>query len=383
MMRFYYFCCCLCYRQRCGLLLALLLICFFSGIGSTGFAKNSNKYNVAVCISGQLGRLLPESTLPHLIHANSQHFHFTFFLNLQYSVQNSSSSIFATDPHITFQPSKYTFMKQNGLLQSLHDLYEIPEISSLGSIIFVPPRSLSEWETDVFRGEKADRITQYADMQHVILNFHEHQVRCSHQLQEYEELYNRSFDYIISTREDVMYFSFVNLTFLTKLLKENHHKQIATTVDQVNVTMVSSSSTDKQQVLTGESIAPNQKCEFLSKECLAWQGINMRWQLMTRDVTSRVLGNRLHFYHYLISERKTCHNPEQFELAQLIHYGIQICDVLGEVIPNIVGRHVSDDNVCFLKPETIDNCVPKANLSYVHQNLCHHVNKKLRISGNP
>jgi hypothetical protein len=362
----------------------IFLVYFINDINSIGFI-DSNKYKIGVCISGQLARFLPETTVTHLIHPNSQQFHFTFFLNLQYSTKNSSS-IYSTDPDIAFQPSKYLSMKQNDVLHAFHELYDLKESSSLGSVTFVPPKTLIEWEKNVFRGEKADRIVQYADMQHVILNFHEHQVRCYHQIVEYEQLYNSSFDYILSTREDVIYFSSVNLTYLINHFKKSKGKPVnaegasSSTFSSLDGTTQSVKTEDTKGTSDSQS---ERKCEFISKECLAWAGINMRWQFMTRDVTSLVLGSRLIFYRYLMSSKKTAYNPEQFELAQLNHYEINRCDFVADIIPNIVARHVSDDHYCFLKPETLDNCVPHANLSYVHQNFCHRVNKKFRNTINP
>lgn len=337
-----------------------------------GRASVSHLPKVAVCISGQISRWLPESTVPYLIAANSHAYDFTFFFNLQYFTK-FASFIYSTDSHISFQPTKFLKMEKLEALQYIHSLYTLENTSRIGSFTYASSKSTKEWENDVFGGHPLNRITQYTDIQYVILNFWAHQQRCLSQIREYENLHSSSFSYVLSTREDVVYFAPVNMTFLTSQLKSPF---FANTSAGTSTLLNSSSSSSPPPSLPVPP--PSGTCDFITKDCLSWGGINMRWQLMTRETATLVIGKRVEYYHYLITSNQTIYNPEQYELAQLKHYGVKICEFDANIIPNIVGRHVMNDQICFLKPETIDNCAPSANASYVQQNLCHLLRKGLR-----
>lgn len=238
-------------------------------------------------------------------------------------------------------------MSHMDVLRYVHQLYSIESQSSVASINFVPPRKLEEWERESFGGKKADRISQYADMQHVVLNFYQHQHSCHTQFSAYEKLHNVEFAYVLSTREDSYYLSAVNVSHLTAQLRK-----------------------------TGE-------CDMIARNCIAWGGINVRWHLMTRNTSDYVLGRRFEFYRLLFKERRQSYNPEQFEATQLEYYGLKICELDPNIIPTLIARHVMNDEVCFLKPETIDHCVPLANNSFVSKKMCHRIDPHLRVKLEP
>jgi hypothetical protein len=307
---------------------------------------------IAVCVSGQLSRWIPETAVKFLLEHNQQ-YEFTFFYNLQYHTSNMSY-IFSTDPHISFHPTKFVTMKQSDVFDYIHTLYGHLNNTNVASITFVPPRSLHDWETNILR-HKADRISQYATMQHVILNFYSHQVRCIHQVQEYEQLRHTKFQYVLQTREDIYYFQPVSLDYLVSHLKNPDNLED-----------------------TG-----NLQCDLITKDCLQWGGMNMRWQLMTREASNSVMLKRIEYYFHLMNTSQVIYNPEQYESQQMKFYKLRICEFLANYIPNAVGRHVKDDQICFLKPETIDNCIPSDNVSYVQQNFCHKLPSHFRAKNVP
>ena len=100
---------------------------------------------------------------------------------------------------------------------------------------------------------------------------------------------------------------------------------------------------------------------------------------MTRNASLYMLGKRFEFYEQLYRDSRVTYNPEQFEKAQIDYYGLHLCQWDIDYIPNIVARHVMNDEVCFMRPETIDDCVPRSNKSLVSSRMCHRLNKHLRV----
>lgn len=327
------------------LFLACILTC------STSSNLGVDRHRLAVCISGQISRWLPETTVPYLLKANED-FEFTFFINLQFHLTNHSY-VFSTDGHIAFHPTKFTHMSHMEVLRYIHNLYTITNLSEVASMRFVPPMSLAEWQRKSLHGQKADRISQYADMQHVILSFYQHQDACHAQIASHEARHNMTFDYVLSTREDSFYLSPVNLTDLVAHFR--HPASPPSTITRL------------------------QNCDIITRDCLGWAGINMRWQLMTRNASDFIIAKRFEFYRLLYRQQRQAYNPEQYEKAQMEHYGMKICEIDPNIIPTLVARHVLDDDVCFVKPETLDDCVPRANHSFVFNKLCHRVNQHLRV----
>lgn len=316
---------------------------------NNAFQDSIARSKIAVCVSGQMSRWIPETSVKYLLEYNPE-YDFTFFYNLQYHTSNSTS-VFSTDASISFQPTKFISMKQSEVFDYLHNLYIHLNNTKIASLTFVPSKQLEDWES-FFQGQKPYAITQYSSTQHVILNFYSHQVRCIHQIEEYEKMTNTSFQYVLQTREDIYYFQGVSLRFLLSHLKDPE------------------SSQDRKDPL---------KCDFITKDCLQWGGINMRWQLMTKDASKTVMGKRIDYYRSLLKENQTTYNPEQYELQQLKYYKIRICEFLSNKIPNAVGRHVKDDEICLsLKPETIDNCIPTDNITFVQNHFCHKIPKHYR-----
>jgi hypothetical protein len=168
------------------------------------------------------------------------------------------------------------------------------------------------------------------------------------QIRYHEQFMNMSFTHVLSTREDIFYFRPMDLSFVLSLFTSKGSKDFS-------------------------------NCDVVTKECLAWSGLHMRWQLARRNASEFIFGKRFNFYEHLIKHNQEAYNPERYELAQVKYYQLHVCELLIDYIPNAVVRHIKDGHVCFLRPEIIDNCVPKENDTFVSRHLCNHVPKSHRV----
>lgn len=293
---------------------------------------------IAVCVGGQLARWLPEHIVNGLILSNPQ-YTFNTFVNIQFRTQRHPI-VYNTDSHLTFHPSNLTELAQGKILEYISDLYFHPN-SNLVSITYTTADKKEDWENDSILHGNIDRIVQYKATQSSILNMYLHQENCLNQIRNFERRKNFTFDYVLGTREDIFYFSPVNLTFLL----ENMQKE---------------------------------GCVIATKECLTWGGINMRWQLFTRNATDYFYGKRFEYYRYLQDNNIVVYNPEQFEHRQAQFYQLKICQYFSHQIPNAVARHVKDGQFCFFKAEIIDNCVPSVNNTFVNDHHCNKVPHTLK-----
>lgn len=191
--------------------------------------------------------------------------------------------------------------------------------SHLHSVRFLAPLTMAEWQKVM--GGRPDRIEQYKNEQDSILNMYRMQENCYDTIVAEERLHNTVFDYVISTREDAYYFKPLNISDLLPFFKGG-------------------------------------ECDMVMKNCLVWNGLNMRFQLMTREAASKVIGKRMEYYHSLRKTRTLPFNPEQFELWQSRHYQVSTCPKPVELVPVAVVRHISNGTFCFPKYEVMNNCFP-------------------------
>lgn len=314
----------------------LVLVCILA-------VQTSSSYHVAVCVSGQLARWFPQHLSKGLITANPD-IQFSIFTNIQYHTRKSPW-IYNTDGHLAFQPTNLSSMPHAEVLDHVHALYDKPN-SKLVSMTFIPPDAPSEWLSILHNN--LDRIQQYKDAQASILNMYHHQELCMEQLDRFERFHNRTVDFVLSTREDIFYFRPLNLSYLLAMT-------------------------------TAEGAGGKSSCSLITKECLSWGGLHMRWQLLTRAGSEDFFNKRLAFYQHLHASGRTVYNPESFEAAQAKHYNLTVCELYVQDIPNVVVRHVRDGKVCFLKPEVIDNCVPQSNASWVSRHMCSSIPQHHRV----
>ena len=135
---------------------------------------STNIKNVAICISGQVARWIPESILENLIKPNQKgnnpnstsDYHFHLFFNIQYSL-DKSSTIFSTNSALVFPTPPLMSKSHSDLFTYITNLYHSQAYNvKVSQINFVPPRSLHEWKS--IRSKelgKADRTSMYAASQ--------------------------------------------------------------------------------------------------------------------------------------------------------------------------------------------------------------------------
>lgn len=275
---------------------------------------------VAVCISGQLARLNPKQLLEGQILPNPTIDHYLFF-NIQKKA-NVSEAVFSSMAGKGPGRSKYALhMPTDEIILQLDQLLTTKS-SKIIRVIFSPPKNREEWEIYILKELGAlDRITQYEREQQNILNMYNHHVQCAEQIKDFEVKSGFHFDYIVSTREDAFWFTPINMTYLI----QTHFLQ--------------------------------GKCQILSKNCLAWAGINMRYQIFTRDAGLQILESRISFYQSLFTANQFYFNPESFELGQVHHFNLTHCPLPITDIPVTAVRFVDDvsEKMCFIAPE-INDC---------------------------
>ena len=146
-----------------------------------------------------------------------------------------------------------------------------------------------------------------------------HQQLCATKIFELENQQNgRPFDYVISTREDVI---FLSKMLLQPLLDSGHN------------------------------------CDVFAKGCLHWGGINMRLQVYRRKPGLDMLLNRIHYYSVLYSRGSSKKNPEQFESFMAYDLGLNVCQRPPNAVPVAVARHTKNGSYCTITKELL-GCVP-------------------------
>jgi hypothetical protein len=307
-----------------------------------------HSYDVAVCISGQTARWLPEQFYNGIIQANPGHV-FHLFFNLQYTPSKDLSSVFTTNSLLSFQPTPINKMNQFQMFDYLHEIYGNSSNSKIESFQLVPPKSIEDWEKTL--NSKLDRIYLYTNKQNVILNLFMHHRRCYEQILFYEEFHpSNKIDFVINTREDIFFFKPISLQYLfPNRLKENLNR-----ISYTNITLNSIKQGD---------------CNLVVKDCLKWFGVNMRFQLFSRDHLQYIMGKKISYYKYLIKQNQTVRNPEIFEAELFKHYRINICEYSVNDLPLAAIRYVDKNLSCFI-PQEIDGCTPQGFEPFARSHRC-------------
>ena len=156
---------------------------------------------------------------------------------------------------------------------------------------------------------------------------YEKTVNCANYIKNYRDAYGKSYDYVISTREDAIVLKEMNLKELLPMLKSKHFS------------------------------GPASKCDILSKDCLSWGGISIRLWLFTEEVGLKFLSSILDWYKELIRKRRRIYNPEQFNADHLKHMNLEFCGISVNQMPVTAARHTKNENYCFIHQE-YNGCIP-------------------------
>jgi hypothetical protein len=292
---------------------------------------------IATCISGQSSRWQPHHIIENLFVPNRGRFHFFLFFNIQ------NSTVFNTDVGNTFSPSITSRFSYLETVNYINDLLQ-------GSTAVIAQLEFTETISNktflrAFDVPALDRITQYTAVQSTILNMYSHQVKCIRQLLKYEAQNNLTFDFIISTREDVFFFRPLNLSTILPGLRSNL-----------------------------SDFSSKNKCDIFFKRCRNFWGFNMRFYILSREVGIKFLGNRFSFYKYLYSINRTIENPERFELSEATALKLIGCPVPVENFPITAIRHFQNGQLCFVWFE-IDRCVPQDFHEFSRNHMCNELKR--------
>eukprot|EP01038_Epipyxis_sp_PR26KG_P013336 gene13336-17888_t len=297
-----------------------------------------NTTNIAVCITGQTGRLQPNYLLYSLINPTFNNLESRFNFHLLYVLTHTKDLplIVNSDAGTRHCVSTYQNMSETDIIYNLHTIMNSSNGNSQVQYVeFVPPLSRRDWE-EVMQQKNLDRMTSYTNLMHYILDMYHKQVLCAEAIQKLEqENNNLELDYIISTREDIWFFNM--------------------TLNLSNII---------------ESTFQSFDCKVVAKNCQNYGGINMRFQLFPRDSGMKMLLNRIDFYKSLYTTNKVVDNPEQFELLQLQSYGWKPCDAGIDLIPATAARFMDDDSVCLANSEYSKSCIPSGKEKFVEDLQC-------------
>jgi hypothetical protein len=330
---------------------------------------------IAVCITGQTTRFLPRLITP--LFTGNKDYRFSLFYNLQ----PSKTISYATLPHLKYDPSPYSFLSLEQLKANITSLY-----SGLGNVFiksfdFTPKKSGGHDEWKIFLGTQKhlDIISQYSYMQDCVLEMYYKIDLCGKKVEEYSKSTGHIFDFVIQTREDVMFFKEMTLGNLTAKIKD---------------TIYSSNSAS---------------CDILSKQCLAWGGLNMRFYITSGKKGLQFLSSRISYYKNLITEKRSIDheeihrrhmharnlsrmnpsarmsilrtfiddirrdthitNSEQFDLHHARNLSLEPCFIPVDQYPVTAARHTSNGDFCFIKLEVLD-CVPQGYKEFVESRQC-------------
>ena len=196
---------------------------------------------------------------------------------------------------------------------------------------FIVDLSPEEWHSHfgLASHQALDRIEQFKKIQWRVLNMYHHEVKCAEKIRELETSRGVKFDYIIRTREDIWFWNNVDLAALTRggLVR----------------------GFDPTKGAESQTVTP---CDIVTKNCLAWEGLNMRFQILRREIGFHFLHNRLQFYKSLYknstSPGTTIHNTEKFEMVQAQRMGMTTCPRTVTEVPAAATRRLDINEHCYL-----------------------------------
>lgn len=323
--------------------------------------RTSSLPRVAICIGGQQSRMQPRLLRDGLLWTNDDDFYFDLFYNLQISSSsNREEVIFNTDPEVTFNSSTFGKMNASAVVERLYSLIHHPysSHSKIVSVQFHKLLSLAEVESIIGYNLTLFEVEamKSRQVQSTILNMYLHQMRCIEQINQYEQKYQFTYDYVISTREDVIFMRPMNLTYVLTILDAPGYDAVT-----------------KQ---------PRRKCHMVMKECASFFGYNQRMFVYDRQTANVTLTNRWNYFKYLLSQNVVLMNTEVFELEMAKYYQFRGCPIFIDYFAVTAVRPVDGEIYCFPYWEIL-NCLPSNPSRKITRNKCerYHRAKLLTMHG--
>lgn len=305
-------------------------------------AKERRKERIAVCVTGHISRWFPDQHLTNLA-TNNPHYSFSFFFNFETHSKFSLPSSVSSTEFITSLTNETLAVS----VQEITAMYS-QHNSELANLRFSVPYGNASWyrHLRLTSNQPLNRIDSLAhdggDVR--ILNLYRLQHGCVYDIMAKEKERHdhtlQAYDYVIFTREDLIYFQPFNLTTaLDKLRNEPDH---LTETTEIAVPM----------------------CNVVTKGCLEGKGMNMKMQIMRRKEGLHLFSSRQRFYRSLFEKSIKIESPERFELIQLEMMNYHKCTLPVEVMG--VASALQSNNpfgYCFPESElqdfdTHDLCVP-------------------------
>eukprot|EP00968_Pinguiococcus_pyrenoidosus_P029384 scaffold8536_cov248-Pinguiococcus_pyrenoidosus.AAC.3 len=262
--------------------------------------------HVGVCICGMLSRTQPDSFAKNVLEANPD-----VDFSVVYVLQDARKPVYSTDYKLRIREpapfAQYTHAEALSVLQRIS-----PANAQVNLTDFVPTKDLDSWQATL-RASAAEIqmvLTQYGDITDRILNMYGLQVRCGKELR----ALGKDFDAVILSREDAYLLDRLDLRPLLARIAEG-------------------------------------ACDHISKSCLSWGGVNMRFQMYSSEMGLEMLESRLRFFKRLMDKRERVHNPETFEMEQLEEAHATRCLVSVEELPVVVARHTHGGEFCIIHAE--------------------------------
>lgn len=317
--------------------------------------------DVAVCVGGQTGRMLP-AHLSSLFEGNPG-FRFHLFYILQRPEEYHAPVIYNTEVKRIFRPAKYVNMTDVELMKDLTTLYSSYSNTKIVDIRTMHRKTRETWLKEL-RVADIDRVRKPHYAFESIINMYAKRVECIQMLAEYENKYQTVVDYIMYAREDLYFFHPMNLSFL---LPHLHNGALHNSLETVRRQRMEEGKDDAD----GDRKDHYSRCDYLAKGYLQWGGVNMRLSIMTRSAGVKYYGNFIHFYQSLYALNRTAENSEKFDLMHLKSLGMKACGFTSRDFPVTSARHVNNGSFCFINAEIDSQKDPPASLDFISRHRCH------------
>lgn len=336
-----------------------VLFFFFLSILCIQAETTAKRPRLAVCVGGQVSRLMPEHLYEGFVQFNTD-YEFDFFYNLQRFNSSRPHIVYNTDPNVTFHPTKYAYLSEPMVKHDLYQIIRATEHSKVISVNFHDQIDLPEIEQEIGYELKLFELPQLRSRatQATILNMYRHQERCISQIKEYEIANNFTYNYVVSTREDVIIFLRFNLTKILGIL------------DEKVVTAVAGEDGSRNE-------SYSRKCNMVMKGCANFKGFNMRLFIYDRLTAENILSNRFNFARLLLKQKKELVVPEVFELEMARHYQYQGCPINVNDYAITAVRHTKDGKFCYPFWE-IFKCLPHGIGQKIHRLRCEYAIKNIK-----
>lgn len=314
--------------------------------------KNTCCFDIAVCISGQVGRWQPHFFFKDFIDVNVQDNFFLFF-NMQTS-NEKNQVVHSTGSQ--FLVTKMAYMTHDQISTHLHEFIKTRRNNS--NFLNITYHTLPEQDHYLQNYSQYGDRFQQRNMRlgsRIAVNIHRMyylQVKCAEQILQYESDHSSKFDYIISTREDIFFFQPMKISNRLPKIRQN-------------------TSISKPHNSGG--------CDLLLKDCLNFGGFNMRLQIFNRQSGITMLLNRLNFFKTMNEKKKKCDNPEGFEKLEAKHYNFIFCPQSVSVFPVTAVRHVANDSFCFYNFELKDCYVETRDHLQFDRLMCEDIERNQTI----